>query len=124
MGETLADKLLRDRSLSEKLVPTDATQYLAAMRKKMVQERCFWFKYLESSTKYVLKAGVGRLYESGFYSDNVKKEPKKMLKAYKRVVYLTTAMDGFPDDPNPSWWKRGPVAWWANRYRRHLFGES
>ena len=123
-----AEKLVRDKRLFKILIPPTATKYLSLIRWKNQTVIPIHFNILNSSSEYELKVAeqersedpeeqrrIARLLES---------EHSTMNSRHDSIAYMGAAMQGFPCVPNPSWWKRTVVKWWAGRCARDLFGDE
>lgn len=127
-GQVLVEKLWRDGILLIKtLVPPEATQYLSKIKDKNLQEANRYFRWLKSPSDYVFR-DVWEQFESKF--DPITRarmlayREERLFYWHERMKYIAAAMDGFPDDPNPSLWKRHVVSRWGRQCERAMFGDG
>lgn len=125
-ARVLADKLLRDQSLLfDAVIDPNAFEYRSMLRRRNKYEQRFFFERLNSPVDYKVSENMKAIFE--LYDSNtirLELEHHHMNRRYRRVEYMAAAIQGFPDDPSPSWWRRVVTRRWARYCERNLFGSE
>lgn len=123
----LAEKLLRDEnSLFRILIPPEATEYRSLMLENLFEAK-YPFARLESSTDYEILENWKWYYDRpGTLGSYLDFEQSNLAKQYKYIAYFKTAMNGFPDEPDPPLltrlWRKYFITRWTARCERDMFG--
>lgn len=123
--QAFGEKLLLDQQqLLDLLIPRSAIKLRNDILSWNSFNRRLWFRELNSPTDFRLHdKDKGTLFDDHAGSRKSREYTNSnMEETYAFLSYLGRAIQGFPGEEGPAWWKRGPFMLWARSCELQLFG--